>query len=148
MTYSNTQHLEKIEALEKELAEYRSRDNLYNNFNYFFNETTDLICIASLEGYFLKVNNAFIKTLGFSEEELLAKQFINYVHPDDIEKTLQEIANLSKGINTVDFSNRYVKKDGSFIYLQWISTINQNTNIEPTCRLVDPIFGKSTSIEI
>jgi PAS domain S-box-containing protein len=130
MTNSNTNnHLEKIEALEKELAEYRSRDNLYNNFNYFFNETTDLICIANLEGYFLKVNNAFTKTLGYSEEELLSKQFINYVHPDDIEKTLQEIANLSEGNNTVDFSNRYVKKDGSFIYLQWISTINQNTNI-------------------
>lgn len=129
MTNSNTNHLEKIEALEEELAQYRSRDHLYNNFNYFFNETTDLICIANLEGYFLKVNNAFTKTLGYSEEELLSKQFINYVHPDDIEKTLQEIANLSEGINTVDFSNRYVKKDGNFLYLQWISTINKDTNV-------------------
>lgn len=129
MANSNLKHLAKIEALEKELAHYRSKEDLYNNFNYFFNETTDLICIANLEGFFLKVNNAFTKTLGYTEEELLAKQFINYVHPEDIEKTIQEIYNLNEGINTIDFSNRYIKKDGSFIYLQWISTINKKTNI-------------------
>jgi PAS domain S-box-containing protein len=110
MANSQFDYLKKIEALEQELAQYRSKDNLYDSFDYFFNETYDLICIANLDGFFLKVNPAFIKTLGYTEKELLQKQFINYVHPEDVEKTRQEINNLGKGSHSLNFSNRYVKK--------------------------------------
>ena len=58
---------EKISQLESELANYKSKVALYGNFEYFFNETTDLICIANLEGFFLKINKAFTNTLGYSE---------------------------------------------------------------------------------
>ena len=127
MANSQFDYLKKIEALEQELAQYRSKDNLYDSFDYFFNETSDLICIANLDGFFLKVNPAFTKTLGYTEKELLQKQFINYVHPEDVEKTRQEINNLGKGSHSLNFSNRYVKKNGESIYLQWISTIDLNT---------------------
>jgi|APLak6261674355_1056100.scaffolds.fasta_scaffold00071_2 PAS domain S-box-containing protein len=120
---------QKIKQLETELAYYKSRDTLHENFEYFFNETTDLICIANLDGYFLKINPAFSNTLGYSESELITKKFINYVHSEDVEKTLNEMNNLREGINTINFSNRYLRKDGSNIWLQWISTINLKTKI-------------------
>ena len=120
---------QKIKQLETELDYYKSKDTLQENFDYFFNETTDLICIANLDGYFLKINPAFTNTLGYTESELITKKFINYVYSDDIEKTLNEINNLSEGINTINFSNRYLRKDGSKIWLQWISTINLETKI-------------------
>lgn len=120
---------QKIKQLETELAYYKSRDTLHENFEYFFNETTDLICIANLDGYFLKINPAFANTLGYSESELITKKFINYVHSEDVEKTLNEMNNLREGINTINFSNRYLRKDGSNIWLQWISTINLKTKI-------------------
>lgn len=120
---------QKIKQLETELDYYKSKDTLQENFDYFFNGTTDLICIANLDGYFLKINTAFTNTLGYTESELITKKFINYVYSDDIEKTLNEINNLSEGINTINFSNRYLRKDGSKIWLQWISTINLETKI-------------------
>ncbi|CAM3870965.1 response regulator [Flavobacterium cucumis] len=120
---------QKIKSLEVELAYYKNRDALQQNFEYFFNETTDLICIANLDGYFLKINNAFTNTLGYSETELISEKFIRYVHPDDVDKTLSELRNLKEGINTINFKNRYQKKDGSNIWLQWISTVNKETKI-------------------
>lgn len=120
---------QKIKQLESELAYYKSKDTLHQNFEYFFKESSDLICIANLEGYFLKTNKAFTNTLGYSEKELISKQFINYVHPDDVSKTIAELNNLREGINTLNFSNRYLKKDGNSIWLEWIATINLKTKI-------------------
>jgi PAS domain S-box-containing protein len=120
---------QKIKQLEAELAYFKNRDALHEDFDFFFNGTTDLICIANLDGYFLKINPAFTNTLGYSESELITEKFINYVHPEDVEKTLNEMNNLREGINTINFSNRYLRKDGSNIWLQWISTINLKTKI-------------------
>lgn len=120
---------QKIKQLETELAYYKNRDALHEDFDFFFNGTTDLICIANLDGYFLKINPAFTNTLGYSESELITQKFINYVHPEDIDKTLNEMSSLSEGINTINFSNRYLRKDGTSIWLQWISTINIKTKI-------------------
>lgn len=119
---------ENTKNLESELF-CKSKDILLENFDFFFSQTTDLICIANLEGYFLKVNPTFIQTLGYSESELISKKLINYVHPKDVKNTLEELKNLNKGINTINFNNRYLKKDGTNIWLQWNSTINLKTKI-------------------
>lgn len=119
----------KIKLLEEELAYYKSRDILHDNFEYFFNETSDLVCIANLEGYFLKINDAFTKTLGYTERDLITKQLINFVHPDDVSKTIQELTNLKNGLNTLNFGNRYLKKNGEIMWLQWIATVNTKTKI-------------------
>ena len=119
----------KIKLLEEELAYYKSRDILHDNFEYFFNETTDLVCIANLDGYFLKINDAITKTLGYSERDLITKQLISFVHPEDVSKTIQELTNLKNGLNTLNFGNRYLKKNGEIMWLQWIATVNTKTKI-------------------
>ena len=48
----------------------------------------DLFCLAGLDGYFKQINQNFTRVLGYTTEELLARPFIDYVHPDDREKTL------------------------------------------------------------
>ncbi|MFD2909237.1 response regulator [Flavobacterium ardleyense] len=125
----NNEDKEKIKSLEAELAFYKNKDSLHDNFQYFFNQTTDLVCIANLDGFYVKVNAAFIKALGYAEEDLISKPFISFVHPDDVAKTLAELQNLKEGTNTVNFGNRYLKKNGDSIYLQWIATINTTTRI-------------------
>jgi PAS domain S-box-containing protein len=117
----------KIQELEKEIENYKSRNDFASNFDYYFNESKDLLCTANADGYFLEVNKSLIKTLGYSKTELLSQSFINFIHPEDIEKTNSELNNLKKGKNTLSFSNRYVTKKNEIIYLQWISTINTDT---------------------
>ena len=87
----------------------------------FFNVSLDLLCIANIQGYFLRLNPAWEKTLGYSREELMARQFIDFVHPDDLECTLKALSTLASQQKVIRFENRYRAKDGSYRWLEWTS---------------------------
>ncbi|MFN5877584.1 MAG: histidine kinase dimerization/phosphoacceptor domain -containing protein [Flavobacteriales bacterium] len=105
--------------------------NNENIFELFFHESRDLVCIAGFDGYFKIINPAFVNLLGYSREELLGRPFVEFTHPDDVERTAQESSMmLSKGISTVQFENRYISKSGKVIHLQWNSSLDvENQNI-------------------
>jgi PAS domain S-box-containing protein len=106
---------------------------MLNEFEFFFNQTKDLTCIANAEGYFDIINTQLSKLLGCTEKELLENQFLNFVHPEDIEATLKEVEKLESGALTINFKNRYRKKNGDYIWFEWSST-------------PDPITGKLYAI--
>ncbi len=86
----------------------------------FFDRSVDLLTIANFDGYFIKLNPSWTRLLGYTEVELTSRPFINFVHPDDIEKTIEATKNLSKdGQVLTNFTNRYLCKDGSIKYLMW-----------------------------
>lgn len=85
----------------------------------FFDLSVDLFCIAGLNGYFQRTNENVPQRLGFSAEELKAQRFVELVHPDDRQRTLVEIARLSRGELTSEFLNRFRCADGSYLWLEW-----------------------------
>ncbi|MGL5063955.1 MAG: methyl-accepting chemotaxis protein, partial [Microcoleus sp.] len=87
----------------------------------FFTLSLDLLCIADFEGKFRRVNPAWVKTLGYTVEELQDQPFLDFVHPEDLEKTLSESAKIAEGVETIAFENRYRCKDGSYKWLSWKS---------------------------
>jgi PAS domain S-box-containing protein len=87
----------------------------------FFNVTLDLLCIAQMDGYFLRLNPAWERILGYTREELMAKQFFEFVHPDDLERTLKAVSALVSEQKLIHFENRYRTKDGTYRWLEWTS---------------------------
>jgi PAS domain S-box-containing protein len=82
----------------------------------------DLICTASFDGYFVQVNPAWTRVLGFEPEELTRRPFVEFVHPDDLEATLAEVEKQAKsGALVFNFQNRYLCADGSYRWLEWTS---------------------------
>lgn len=87
----------------------------------FFDLSIDMLCIAGMDGYFKALNPAWEKTLGFTGEELRAKPYLEFVHPDDRGSTRKEAGRLSRGVPALVFENRYLCRDGSYRWLSWNS---------------------------
>jgi diguanylate cyclase (GGDEF)-like protein/PAS domain S-box-containing protein len=79
-----------------------------------------LLSVADLEGRFTRVNPAWTETLGYSERELLSKPFVSFVHPDDLERTLECAQVLAdQPTEVVNFENRYRARSGDWHWLSW-----------------------------
>jgi len=87
--------------------------------NRFLDLSIDLFCIAGFDGYFKSVNPSFEKTLGFTAEDLAARPYLEFIHPDDRQATVTESGRLQNGEVTFAFENRYLCKDGSYKWLLW-----------------------------
>ncbi len=91
-------------------------------YERIFKHSVVLTCVAGFDQYLKYINPAWEKTLGHSEEELKKRPFLEFVHPDDIEKTVREASKLTDGEKvTVAFENRYRCADGSYKTLAWYS---------------------------
>jgi len=87
----------------------------------FFNLGLDIKCIANTGGYFLRLNPAVERILGYTREELMARQLFEFIHPDDVERTRKAVAVLGSQQNLLSFENRYRCKDGTYRWLEWSS---------------------------
>ena len=87
--------------------------------NQFFEVSIDMLCMLDFNGYFKRLNPAWEHTLGYTREELMSRPFIEFVHPDDRERTLKQNAEVRGGGHALGFENRYLCKDGSFRWFRW-----------------------------
>jgi len=112
--------LQQVSVL-KQAAERHKEDK--EGLTEIFEMSLDLICIADMNtATFLKVNPAFTRVLGYSEQALLNRSFLDFVHPDDVKPTLSVLEEkLKKGAKVFDFTNRYRCLDGTYRWLQWTS---------------------------
>jgi serine/threonine-protein kinase len=85
----------------------------------FFDLSPDLFCIAGLDGYFRRVNGNFTRVLGYTPGELIARPYIDFVHPADREATAREAEKLSRGLPVVHFRNRYRDVRGAYRWFEW-----------------------------
>ena len=100
-------------------SEYKKSEEKYSRF---FSISIDLLCIANFDGYFKYLNPVWTKTLGWSIQELVAKPFIEFIHPEDRESTIAAAQNITHSVDAISFENRYLCQDGSYKWLSWNAT--------------------------
>lgn len=100
-----------------------------NRFSRFFSLPMNMICLAGLDGYFKFLSDGWESNLGYTKEELLAKPFEEFIHPDDRERTRHEVEHLARGSPTFTFENRYLCKDGSIKWLLWNAEVVPEENL-------------------
>ncbi|EOR93712.1 multi-sensor hybrid histidine kinase [Arcticibacter svalbardensis MN12-7] len=100
------------------IVERRQKIEL-KNFQKLFHLSNDLICIASVDGFFKKVNPAFEKVMGWNANLLMNTSIFDLIHTDDIENTKHEIERLIQGHDTINFIHRLKTKENCYKTLQW-----------------------------
>jgi PAS domain S-box-containing protein len=93
----------------------------------FFELSSDLLCAIGPNGKFKRLNQAWEKLLGYSREELFSRTYADFVHPDDRVMSAHEFERAAKGEPVSSaFQNRYVKKDGSIVWLTWSGSFSDS----------------------
>ncbi len=92
----------------------------------FFSVNLDLLCIADQQGNFIKVNREWENLLGYPIEMLEKSNYLDFVHPEDIDATREAMAQLSSQHIITGFTNRYRCRDGSYRHLEWRTHIHNS----------------------
>jgi PAS domain S-box-containing protein len=112
-----------VKDQELEIKSLRKKESSPSNLESYFIESLDLVCLAETDGFYKEINPAFINALGYTKQELLSIPFIEFVHPADVTKTNAELKRLRNGKLSLNFENRYLKKNGEILYIQWTMSI-------------------------
>ncbi|MDD2992205.1 MAG: diguanylate cyclase [Pygmaiobacter sp.] len=110
------------------------RETLQSELDVFFEINADMMCITNLEGYFLRVNPSFGQVLGYETQELEGHQFLEFVHPDDQEDTINAAQSINNNNRIRGFVNRYLCKNGEYRYIEWQSAPPIGATIYSTAR--------------
>lgn len=85
----------------------------------FLNVNMEMLCVFDGEGSFYKTNIKFEEVLGFEASELIGRNFLEFVHKEDRDKTLEMLRDITDKNKVYDIVNRFNCKDGSYKYLEW-----------------------------
>jgi PAS domain S-box len=84
-----------------------------------FSLSAHLACVMGADGYLKRLNPAWRRLLGYTAAELMAKPFLEFIHPDDWEITRSHIQKVVAKGKKVTFQNRCRHRDGTYHRLQW-----------------------------
>ncbi len=100
-----------------------------NELVRFFEVSQDLMTLTDFDGILMRVNPAWEKSLGVPLAELTGKAFMDFVHPEDRERTRAVLADLTRGLPVRGFENRYRGKDGAYHWFLWSAVPDLERNL-------------------
>ena len=107
---------------------YESQEKFKNVFSF----SGAGMVVADLNGNFIEVNPAIVALLGYSQSELLKKNFRSITHPEDLEEDIENLNRLNKGdINKFSMEKRYLHKNGNYIWIYLTASVVRDSNSRP-----------------
>jgi PAS domain S-box-containing protein len=99
------------------------RQRAAEQLDIFFDSSADLLCIAGTDGYFKRLNPAWERTFGYTTDELLARPYGEFLHPDDVDASSRELAEMqARETSRTGYESRFRCRDGSYRWLSWTTT--------------------------
>jgi len=126
----------------EDLTERRSQDERYNAllgkltqaqalFETAFRNAALGMDLTDDNGHFLQVNRALCQMMGYSEEELLGMRWQDITHPDDLAASEQRFDTTFAGGDVVDFTKRYVHRNGRVLWCKLNSSLVRDEEGRP-----------------
>ncbi len=131
---ARTAELESINVkLEREVAERIGAEKALSaaleKERLLLDSAVDVICTVDVDGRFVSINPACQQLWGYSQEELIGRQYIDLVVTEDVPKTNEVAARIIAGEKTADFENRYLHKDGSQVHVMWAASWSEDQQL-------------------
>jgi PAS domain S-box-containing protein len=102
------------------LHDISERRQLEERSGRLFSISLDLMAALGPEGRFTQVNPAWSEVLGWPDDELIGRRAVEFLHPDDVERTRAESAAKLAGSERIEgVENRFRCRDGSYRWLLW-----------------------------
>jgi PAS domain S-box-containing protein len=79
----------------------------------------DAVCIVDPDGRYVHVSAAYERIFGYAPEEVIGRQMLHLVHPEDRAKTIGAVAEIMSGQEKTQLENRYIRKDGEVVHIMW-----------------------------
>ena len=93
--------------------------HLEKRYKTILDQSLDVICTIDKEGCFVHLNEVCYEMWGYKPEELYGKPYLEFVVREDWDITTVAALEIMSGENKTNFSNRYLKKDGSILPMVW-----------------------------
>ncbi|MET4113751.1 PAS domain S-box-containing protein [Bradyrhizobium sp. JR4.1] len=106
---------EEKQAREKLRREVEERERI-------FETSQDLILVTDGFGNFIQVSPSVKTILGLNPEDMIGHSATEFIHPDDLQKTRDEMRAARRGAVKRSFEARYYHYDGHEVTLNWMGT--------------------------
>jgi PAS domain S-box-containing protein len=106
------------DVTEKRLAQEAARE-AEERYKSIFDRSLFLVYVYDLDGYIIDANEAALKLLGYTREEMLSLNITDLVHPEQVPLALEKTAEVKRqGAIKQPIEIRIKRKDGSFVWLE------------------------------
>jgi PAS domain S-box-containing protein len=107
------------DSRDRAAADRQALQHEIEQHNRFFETSLDLILVTDRQGLFARVSPSAKSILGYRPDEMIGHIGIDFIHPDDLDPTRQEMRLARRGREIRNFESRYVHKDGHAVTLTW-----------------------------
>jgi len=136
-----------IDITKRKLAEIALQDN-EELFRSIFEQAASGICIVSVEGSFMKINDRFCNMLGYDEDELLQMTYMDITYPEDMGKDGQLFDDLCSGrSDTYSIEKRYLAKDGECVWVKlYVAAVrNKDNSVKYLIKIINDVTDRKFS---